>query len=135
MKQIGKVESAKNDEAVVIINRSGMCGENCASCRASCTPTKHRVRAKNPVGAKPGNTVMVEMSDGKVLAGAALLYLFPLAAMIGGYFFADYLWHSEPVSIIAAAVCLSLAFIFAKIVDRALTKTGKYQSTISKILR
>ena len=41
--------------------------------------------AENPIGAKPGDTVVIASDTGPVLTGAAMLYLLPLVLFFGGY--------------------------------------------------
>lgn len=135
MQQIGKVEEVQDGSALVVVMRQSMCGENCASCRGNCTPTRQRVRAKNAIGASPGDMVVLELCDSKVLAGAALVYLVPLAALFAGYFAAALLSESEGVRILTALVCTAAVFFPAKWADNLLKKAGKYQITISKVLQ
>lgn len=135
MRQIGRVEQLKGDCAVVVVMRQSMCGENCASCKGGCTPTRQRVSAKNCAGAKPGDMVALDLSDSRVLAGAALVYLTPLAALFLGYFVADGIWHSEALSIAASLLSMLLFFLCAKWLDHVLKKAGQYQITISKVLQ
>ena len=41
--------------------------------------------ARNPIGAKPGEMVIVESVTGPVLKAAAVLYMLPLVLFIAGY--------------------------------------------------
>ena len=41
--------------------------------------------ARNPIGARPGDTVTVESATGPVLKAAAVLYMLPLVLFIVGY--------------------------------------------------
>lgn len=135
MRQIGRVEQTHGERAIVVVMRQSMCGEHCASCKGGCTPSRQRVTAKNTAGAKPGDMVALELRDSQVIAGAAFVYLLPLAALLLGYFAADALWHSEPASIAASLACMIFFFLPAKWVDHILKKAGQYQITISKVLQ
>ena len=135
MRQIGKVEQVSGTSATVVVMRQSMCGEHCASCKGGCTPTRQRVSAQNTAGAIPGDMVVLELRDAKVLAGAALVYLVPLAALFAGYLIAALITESEGIRILSALLCTAAVFLPAKWADTLLKKAGKYQITISKVLQ
>ena len=41
--------------------------------------------ARNPIGAQPGDLVIIQSDTGPVLAAAAVLYMLPLALFFAGY--------------------------------------------------
>jgi sigma-E factor negative regulatory protein RseC len=44
------------------------------------------IEARNPVGAAPGDTVILRISTNSLIKGALLLYLLPLGGLMGGAF-------------------------------------------------
>nr|WP_242464626.1 SoxR reducing system RseC family protein [Halorhodospira abdelmalekii] len=71
--------------------------------------------ADNPEGAKEGERVMVEIDSGALLSGAMLVYLLPLAALIGAALVADLLLAAPPWgSATAAAVGLLFGLLAAR---------------------
>lgn len=77
--------------------------------------------AHNPIGACPGDSVVVESDSGTVLKGAMLLYVVPLITFLAGYILGETLWgRGVPVSLLGFV--LGLAPI--KLYDRHLAKGG-----------
>lgn len=89
MKETAVVKSVDGDFCVCSVRRKSACGDNCATCKASCAGREHTFTAKNGIGAKPGDTVSVSLSTKDVLYSAFLVYILPLAAFLFGfgYFF------------------------------------------------
>lgn len=87
---IGIVLDNTNDGfARIKTNRSGACGGcdsgsgHCHSCLAN---SQMISRVANPINAKPGETVRVELDSRNVFKGAAVLYLLPVFTLMGGAF-------------------------------------------------
>ncbi len=79
--------------AEISIVRPGACGKNCAACGGLCAPGAPLVaRARNPVGAHPGDRVVVETSSKEVVGLAALVYLLPVVLFFAGYAAGGALW-------------------------------------------
>lgn len=70
--------------AEVFCQRETACGHACTDC-GMCPGAEIAVRAKNPLGAAPGDSVWVETDTGPVLGAAAVVYLVPLALLAAGY--------------------------------------------------
>jgi len=84
MEQIGFVMSVNKDMAKILVNRASACGENCASCGSRCNTRSISLEVKNNLGAKPGDYVALKSHTNQILKSAAVVYLFPLLAMILG---------------------------------------------------
>ena len=137
MKQVGKIISVDDGYATLLVAKTSMCGENCASCKGGCRPTSQKVAAKlsrSCLNAKEGDMAVIEMDDKKVLGGAAMVYLLPIAAMFAGYVIADSITHNEFISIISALISSFLLFFSAKILDNVLKNNKKYEIEVTKLL-
>lgn len=132
MKQIGIVEKTENDTAVVRIKRASACGENCASCKGGCTPTEQTVTAKNTVGAKTGDNVIISLETHDVLFAAFLVYILPLIVLFAVYMLCTVLKKSEVTAAVCGVFAMLFSFIAARIFDRK-TK-NKYFPIISEVL-
>lgn len=75
----GVVVRTAGNTAVVKIRKSSACGQDCGHCRA-CDNPEYEVSACNPVGAQPGDRVVLELPSRSVLHLAFLLYLLPVIA-------------------------------------------------------
>ena len=87
MQQLVKVIRCSQDgTAQVACLRQSACSGDCHQC-SGCGAVEQTMlfTAQNPIGAKPGEMVLVESATGPVLQAAAVLYLLPLALFIAGY--------------------------------------------------
>ena len=85
MREIGIVKSVEGKLCTCMVKRKSACGENCATCKAACSSREHTFVARNLADAKAGDSVIIEMGTGKVLASAFLVYILPLLAFILGF--------------------------------------------------
>lgn len=79
--------------AEVFLVRQSACSGECHKC-SGCGAAKETMlfTAQNPIGAKPGDHVVVRSETGPVLASAAVLYMCPLVLFFAGYILGDLLW-------------------------------------------
>lgn len=91
IEETGRVISVQGDLAEV----EGQPRSGCGSCAVKGTcgtsllaryfgPRRLLMRAHNPIGARPGEQVVIGLSEGSLLEASVLAYLVPLLAMIGG---------------------------------------------------
>lgn len=73
--------------AEVFACRESACSGDCHKC-SGCGAQKQQVyvRARNPIGAAPGDQVIVSSEDRQVLPAMLVVYILPLALMLAGYF-------------------------------------------------
>ena len=89
MRETGIVREVSGDFCKVGVKRSSACGDNCATCSAACKQKEAICTAKNTVGAKVGQRVIIEINTEKVLKSAFLVYILPIFVLIGVYLAAD----------------------------------------------
>ncbi len=91
MEQKAKVRSVTEDgKAQVVVVRQSACSGDCHKCSGCGAATETLIfDAVNPIGAKPGEVVIVKSETGPVLKGAAMLYMLPLILFFLGYFLGD----------------------------------------------
>ena len=77
-KAMGVVVSENNGTANVKIDRKGMCGDNCASCKSICGIKDTVVLARNNKGAKVGDKVSVSIPTTKGMLAMLITYGVPL---------------------------------------------------------
>lgn len=85
MRETGIVKSTDGEFCTCTTKRKSACGENCATCKATCSSREHTFVAKNAAGAKAGDTVVIELATSSVLKSAFLVYILPLAAFLIGF--------------------------------------------------
>ena len=86
MTQIATVERILDENhAEISVPRKSACGHDCEEC-AGCGVTGAAVhaRALNPIGARPGQKVVVQSDTGKMLHIVVLVYLIPVLVFFVG---------------------------------------------------
>ena len=106
--------------AEVVRVRESACSGDCHKC-SGCGAAQQKVllKAKNPIGAQPGDMVIVSSETKTVLKAAAVLYMLPLLLFILGYIVGESLWQRGGlVSICSVILCI----VLIKLYDRRLAK-------------
>ncbi len=135
MKQIATVERILDtDYAEISVPRKSACGHDCEEC-AGCgvTGTAVHARAVNPIGAQPGQKVVVESSTQKMLRIVALVYLIPVVLFLTGYVCMALLSFSTVVQYTAAVLGFMVGIVIAVLYDRRLRRQGGLTFTIVKL--
>lgn len=80
-------ERLPDGSARVMVLRESACSGDCHKC-SGCGAAREAVtvRAQNPIGASPGDRVVVRSESGPVLKAAAVLYVLPLVLFFLGYY-------------------------------------------------
>lgn len=135
MTQIATVERIiDSDHAVISVPRKSACGHDCEEC-AGCGVTGAAVRAKavNPIGALPGQKVVVQSSTQKMLGIVAFVYAIPVALFLIGYLAMVFLGLSVAVQYTVAIVGFLLGICFAVLYDRRIKAQGGLHFTIVRL--
>lgn len=133
MTQIATVEEILNNGyARISVPRKSACGHDCEEC-AGCGMTGAAIyaTAKNPVGAQPGQKVVVESSTKKLLGVVALVYLLPVVFFLMGYFFSEGL--TEPLRYAIAIAAAALTMVPIVLYDRYANRKGTLTYTIQRL--
>lgn len=135
MTQIATVERLLGGGyAEVSVPRKSACGHDCEEC-AGCGVSGAAVhaRAHNPIGARPGQKVVVESSTRKMLGIVVLVYAIPVALFLIGYLAAFFLGAGTAVQYTAAAAGFLLGILAAIRYDRHLRAEGGLSFTIVRL--
>lgn len=135
MTQIATVERIlDSSHAEISVPRKTACGHDCEEC-AGCGVTGAAVhaRASNPIGARPGQKVVVESSTKKMLRIVALVYLIPVALFFLGYLAAMAVTASAAVQYTIAGLGFALGILAAIGYDRRLRARGGLSFTIVRL--
>ncbi len=83
--QVAKVYD--NGTAEVFIRRESACSGDCHKC-SGCGAAKQTVTvlARNAIGAKAGDRVVVSSDDKQLFSAMLVVYILPLALLLAGYF-------------------------------------------------
>ena len=109
--------------AEVAVVRSTACGGNCGSCESCLFQSELKTVAKNGLGARPGQKVVIASKTLGIFKAAALVYVMPLVLFLAGYA-AAYLAGAGEGACVAASF-LGLVLGAAIIVLSQKRKKGK----------
>ena len=135
MTQIATVERILDaHHAEISVPRKSACGHDCEEC-AGCGVSGAAVhaRAKNPIGAAPGQKVVVESSTKKMLGIVTLAYAVPVLLFLLGYLGAMAVSGSVAVHYTAAVIGFIAGILIAVGYDRRLRKQGGLAFTIVRL--
>ena len=134
MTQIATVERLLDrDYAVISVPRKSACGHDCEEC-AGCgvTGTAVEARAANPIGAEPGQKVVVQSDTQKMLGIVAMVYLIPVVLFLACYL-GTMLLVSPSAAGIAGGVGFAAGIGIAVLYDRRLRRQGGLRFTIMRL--
>ena len=135
MTQIATVERILDaDHAEISVPRKSACGHDCEEC-AGCgvTGAAVKARAENPIGAEPGQKVVVESSTQKMLRIVVLVYLIPVVLFLAGYVITSMLTASVAAQYAVAVAGFVAGIVFAIFYDRRLRARGGLTFNIVRV--
>lgn len=94
--------------AEVVVTRSTACGSNCGNCESCIFQSELKTLAKNRIGARPGQRVVIESKSSKIYKAAMLVYILPIILVFVGYALASAVGGSEGVCVAASFLGLLL---------------------------
>lgn len=97
-----------NSMAEVAVTRMTACGSNCGNCESCIYQSEVKAQARNLIGAKPGQSVVIETKSSHIFKAAMLVYVLPLVMFIIAYAAAYLLGASEGVCIGASFAGLAV---------------------------
>ena len=119
--------------ALVLHLRQSACSGDCHQC-SGCGAAQESLllTARNPIGARPGDQVVIQSETGPVLMGAAVLYMLPLVLFFLGYALGAALWlRGALVGCLAFAASIAVCVLY----DRKIARKKKTIYTITEFAR
>lgn len=135
MEQIGEVVELQGKKALVRIQRTSACGENCAQCEGGCKPTSSIVEAVNGISAKVGDTVKIQMNSFAFMSLAFIGYILPIIVCIATYFTVNAFTDNIVIADVSAIGSLIFVLVLFYIFDKIPKKSTAFSTRIIKILR
>lgn len=136
MLEIGHVASVKKDAAVVVLPSSEQC-QRCGICMSASGGREAILLARNPVGAREGDAVEVEIADAKVVAAAFTIYMVPVIMTIVGFAVGNWLTggtKDASLPIVLAVAFLVASFVGVWLYDRRLRRGERRQAVVVRVL-
>ena len=101
-----------DERAEVVVTRATACGANCESCEACVFQNELKTEARNLIGARPGQKVLIESKSSKVYGAILLVYIVPILLAVLGCFAAYAMGASEGICVL----CTFLGFLLGAVV-------------------
>ena len=119
--------------AQVLHLRQSACSGDCHKC-SGCGAAQEALllTVQNPLGAKPGDMVVIRAETGPVLQGAAVLYMLPLVLFFLGYALGAVLWQ---MGALVGGLAFVLSIALCVLYDRKIAKKRKTIYTITEFAR
>lgn len=130
MTQTVRVTRCNGDGTAQVIHiRQSACSGDCHKC-SGCGAAQETLllTAANPIGAQPGDDVVLTSETGPVLAAAAILYVLPLVLFFGGFLAGKLLWNAGGLW---GCIAFVLGIVFSVFYDRRMAKKKKTVYTIT----
>lgn len=139
MTQTATVIEVIGNNARVQVKRVSACAHNCEECGGGCSEMMKSapvsVLAKNPLGAKPGDRVIVASDTGSILGAAALVYLLPIILFFIGYFVFQAFGVGEGGCIAAGGGFFALAMVVVVLADKWMKRRNKELFSVVEICK
>ena len=129
MEQTVRVKKVNSDGTAQVLHiRQSACSGDCHQC-AGCGAAEESLMltARNPIGARPGDLVVIRSESGPVLTAAAVLYILPLVLFFLGYI----LGMTWQLGALVGGLAFALGIVLAVVYDRLVAKKRKTVYTIT----
>jgi sigma-E factor negative regulatory protein RseC len=128
--------------AVVKVRRAEAC--QACSAKGACTALGGKTQdmvlvVDNTIGAKPGDSVILTLSEANFIKASAVLYLVPALGLVGGAlagssFSTELGLKSDPASILGSLAGLVLGLLLTKLLSGKMSNNPKYIPRLTSIV-
>ena len=133
MTERGVITEIKGKTAVVAVDKKAECA-GCGLCLFKEGTNKAEFYAKNTVGAKMGDAVIIERSESGKFLGVMLAFLVPLI-LIGLSVLINYLFIKNEIWILVLSVVLiAVWYAILAFLDKKLKNLGAFNSRIVSVI-
>jgi sigma-E factor negative regulatory protein RseC len=123
----------------VELRRHSACS-HCGQCSHGNESQPARFEVSNPVHAEVGDTVLLEMETGSLMKAVMLIYVLPLANLVIGFIFGNWLndrWQVLPGETFPALLgvgLLALTFVFVRFYDQRMGLNSRFHPQIKRVI-
>ena len=128
------IKNLPDHMAEVLVIRASACGGNCASCGGCKEKRELRVPACNPIGALPGQRVILETESPRIFGAIFLVYLLPMLGMILGYLVPALSGAGEGLCVLGGFGGFALGVLLMLLVYRLRRRQPPITHTITRVL-
>lgn len=134
------IELVDGTTAKIKLQKHSACAA-CGKCASSADKKDIIVEVDNNIGAKVGDYVEVNMDSVNVIKAAAIVYIVPLIALLGGTIisygilnFIDIGMNKEVLSGFIGIVLTAISYLLIKSKDRKFRESRNYIPIITKVI-
>ena len=109
--------------AEVVVARTTACGSNCGNCESCIFQNELKTLARNIIGARPGQKVVIESKSSTVFSAAAMVYVMPIVLFLLGYAAAYLLGAGEGLCVLVSFAALVLSAVILVLYQKKRAKT------------
>jgi len=141
-----KESIAMREKALVIANRGTQAkvkiirSEACNKCGACSSDKDIKVWAKNPLNARVGQSVEIEINPTTFLSAAMITYGMPLVAFVIGVILAYTVGMflsisiTEPIALLAGLLTMGISVVIIYFINKKAEESQRFYSNIVKII-
>ncbi len=134
MKEFAKVKEVNENTAIVYMEKRDECSK-CGMCIFPKDAKGVDITAKNEVGAKQGDTVIIDVKDSGKLLGLFLAFVVPLL-LIGASVIMNTLFiHNELLTVFIAVASIIVWYVILSFIDKKLKINDKYGTEILSVIK
>ncbi len=139
MREKAVVVSNRGEKAKVSIMKTSAC-DHCRACSVSSGGRPIYIWAKNPLNAKCGEVVEVELENSAFLSATFIAYIVPLIALLLGILIGYKLaltlgiGSNEIFALAIGLITMGIGFIGVRIINKRAEADDRYMSNIVSIL-
>jgi positive regulator of sigma E activity len=133
MKELGLVIKTEKGRATVKVDKKDECSR-CGLCLFPKNATSVEFSVNNGVGAKEGDTVMIETKENSKLLGTLLAFLVPLILIAIAAVITLTIIKEEIYMLIISAVSIAIWYAILPSIDKRLKKSNAFAPDIIQII-
>lgn len=131
----GRIATVKSERSSMCDGCQGnTCGSSCAAGMIMGSDKSMTAKACNDIGARVGDTVEIETSDGKVLSYALLVFILPIFVCAVLYSITSRYFTGDKTPLLIAAAGFALTFLIVGTVEKLKSKSEP-DIVITRIIR
>lgn len=133
MKEVGLVIKTEKERATVKVDKKDECSK-CGMCLFPKNATSTQFSVNNGVGAKEGDTVIIETKENSKLIGSMLAFLVPLILIAISAVITFTIIKKEIYMLIISVVSIVIWYAILPVIDKRLRRSSAFAPDIIKIL-
>lgn len=140
MEEFAQVVRVLDEKTVEVELRRHSACSHCGQCSHGSDSQITRFEVGNPVQAKVGDLVLLEMETGSLMKAVVLIYLLPLVNLVIGFVLGNWLNNrlqilpGETFPALLGVGLLALTFVFVRLYDQQMGLNSRFHPQIKRVI-